>query len=90
MINNSEYLQMTPRDQNILKWASLLHDICKLGWPRFEGKDHIHPFKGAREVLLMFRLHGIINLDNQAQVQAFNTVVDLLHKSRQDIPQSYA
>jgi hypothetical protein len=42
------YLQMNANEQNILQWAALFHDICKLGPPRFEGKDHIHPFKGGR------------------------------------------
>lgn len=34
-------------EQNIVKWAALLHDIRKLGMPVYEGKDHIHPFKSA-------------------------------------------
>jgi len=37
----------TTDEQNILKWAALLHDIRKLGMPIYEGKDHIHPFKSA-------------------------------------------
>lgn len=64
IINNAEYSKMTPRDQNILKWVALLHDICKLGLPVFHGKDHIHPFKGAREVLQLFKHHGTITISS--------------------------
>ena len=42
------YLQMSPNEKNVLKWASLFHDICKLGQPKCVTKDHIHPFKGGR------------------------------------------
>lgn len=51
---NEEVMQMSKYDQNIMAWAALMHDICKLGPPVFEGKDHIHPFKGARYTLSQF------------------------------------
>jgi hypothetical protein len=35
----------TKEEQNILKWGALLHDIRKLGYPVYEGKDHIHPLQ---------------------------------------------
>lgn len=45
---NEEYKRLGKEDQNIMLWAALIHDICKLGHPVYEGKDHIHPFKGGR------------------------------------------
>ena len=38
-------------EQNILKWAALLHDIVKRGDPLFQGKDHVHPFLSAKATL---------------------------------------
>jgi len=42
---------MSPPQQNTLKWAALLHDICKKGEPEFNGRDHIHPFMGGLATL---------------------------------------
>ena len=39
------------RNQNVLKWAALLHDIAKKSMPVFEGRDHVHPFVSANVVL---------------------------------------
>ena len=36
-----------PEERNMIKWASLLHDISKRSVPIIEGKDHIHPFTSA-------------------------------------------
>ena len=42
-MNNPLYKeQLDEEEKNIIKWAALLHDICKRGNPLFEGKDHIH------------------------------------------------
>jgi len=41
------FTKLTEEEQNIMKWAALLHDIYKKGYPLFEGKDHIHPFMSA-------------------------------------------
>jgi hypothetical protein len=49
-------------EQNIILWACLLHDIRKLGWPIFEGKDHVHPFKSAAAVLEVFNQLGILDV----------------------------
>lgn len=47
-------------EQNVIKWAALLHDINKKGVPEFQGKDHIHPFNGGKAVLeIMKRLQAI-------------------------------
>ena len=51
---------MDRHDQNILKWAALLHDIVKRGNPLFEGKDHIHPFLSGRATLIIFKKLGKI------------------------------
>ena len=37
----------TAEERNMLKWASLLHDISKRSLPTIDGKDHIHPFTSA-------------------------------------------
>ena len=48
-------------------WASLLHDIRKLGHPVYEGKDHVHPFKSAAAVLEVFNLMGILDVSSQSK-----------------------
>jgi hypothetical protein len=55
-----------------MKWAALLHDIAKLGPPKFEGKDHIHPFKSGRIVLEIFVRHGILKLDTPEKIIKFD------------------
>ncbi len=42
---------MSPVQQNTLKWAALLHDICKRGEPEFNGRDFTHPFMGGLATL---------------------------------------
>jgi hypothetical protein len=42
-----------------------LHDIKKLGPPVYEGKDHIHPFKGGIAVLDIFKRMKIIKLNEE-------------------------
>ena len=54
IVQDPLYKKYSKQDQNILKWAGLLHDIEKLGPPVYNGKDHIHPFKGAVTVLKIF------------------------------------
>jgi len=48
------YDTLNEDEKNIVVWACLLHDIRKLGYPVFQGKDHIHPFKSAAAVLEVF------------------------------------
>ena len=57
---DEEFLKMNEEQQNIMLWAALLHDIKKLGPPNFNGKDHLHPFKGGAAVLIIFERLGII------------------------------
>ena len=46
-MTDERFSKLSPVDQNILLWASLLHDIAKRGKKAFEGKDHVHPFWSA-------------------------------------------
>jgi hypothetical protein len=56
------FLSLDPPSQNILKWASLFHDITKRGFPIFEKQDHIHPFRGGGVFLdILTRLGKIEN-----------------------------
>ena len=57
ILNNSSYKELTKREQNILLWSALLHDISKTG-SQLEHK--IHPFKGAVVgISLLTRLFNI-------------------------------
>ena len=49
------YKELSKSDQNIIKWATLLHDLRKLSKPMIEGKDHVHPFKSGNSVLEVFK-----------------------------------
>ena len=60
MIIEPEFALKSYIEQNILKWACLLHDIKKLGSPFIQGKDHMHPFKGGAAVLEIFKRLGCL------------------------------
>ena len=63
-ITDDLYLkQLSKYEQNILKWAALLHDITKRGRPLFDGQDHIHPFNSGSATLQFFRKFKILNID---------------------------
>jgi len=47
LLRDPQYQQLPKYEKNILLWSTLLHDICKRGPPVIQGKDPIHPFKGA-------------------------------------------
>ena len=59
-INDPLFTTLTPRDQNILKWSTLIHDIRKRQDPTYLGKDHIHPFRSGSSVLDIFCRMGLI------------------------------
>lgn len=63
-------------------WAALLHDIKKLGPPVFEGKDHIHPFKGAMQSLKVFQRLDIISKDVK---EITDEVINMVGSSYQHI-----
>ena len=78
-ITNSIYVeQCDDEDQNILKWAALLHDICKRGPPLFYGKDHVHPFTSAALTLKIFHHLNFFHLKDQS---VLNSILDLIDKS---------
>jgi len=55
-----EFSQLSNHEQNIVKWACLLHDVHKVQWPTIESKDHVHPFKSSHGVLSVFHRLGLI------------------------------
>lgn len=59
-MQDENFCKLSKREQNVIKWACLLHDIKKQGPPVFEGKDHMHPFKGGSAVLDIFSRLGLI------------------------------
>jgi hypothetical protein len=69
MISNPEFSLKNDCDQNILKWACLLHDIKKEGQPLIYGKDHIHPFKGGAAVIEIFKRLGCLKYVNEATIR---------------------
>ena len=60
VMKDPAFANLSPKLQNVLKWASLLHDIAKYSKPIIEGRDHVHPFKSASVVLSVFELLGFI------------------------------
>ena len=78
----------TAEERNMLKWASLLHDIAKLSTPAIRGKDHIHPFKSAKIVLDVFERYNFIPdlHKNYEQMKAsLDTIKRLVDESVQPI-----
>ena len=69
---------MSKYNQNILKWACLLHDICKRGMPLFEGPDHIHAFVSGAALLRIFKHFGIFKLENEDQEYEFEKLMKLI------------
>ena len=55
------FIGMSPEQKNTLKWAALLHDICKRGEPEFNGRDYTHPFMGGLATLQIFFRLGFLN-----------------------------
>ena len=54
----------------MLKWASLMHDLAKLGTPTIRGKDHVHPFRSGIIVLDVLEKFGLIdNLSKQSSTK---------------------
>lgn len=74
----------TKVEQNILKWGALLHDIRKLGYPVYEGKDHIHPFKSAQSVIQIFVNLGMLK-PTRKQQESLRQVQRLIDESVQPL-----
>ena len=75
------YPKLSKSEQNILKWAALLHDIVKRGDPLFKGKDHVHPFLSAKATLIIFRNLGIIDLEDPEKKSSFEDIISLIESS---------
>jgi hypothetical protein len=75
------YPKLSKSEQNILKWAALLHDIVKRGDPLFKGKDHVHPFLSAKATLIIFRNLGIIDLEDSEKKSSFEEIISLIEES---------
>eukprot|EP00353_Schmidingerella_taraikaensis_P013824 CAMPEP_0185570892 /NCGR_PEP_ID=MMETSP0434-20130131/3029_1 /TAXON_ID=626734 ORGANISM="Favella taraikaensis, Strain Fe Narragansett Bay" /NCGR_SAMPLE_ID=MMETSP0434 /ASSEMBLY_ACC=CAM_ASM_000379 /LENGTH=86 /DNA_ID=CAMNT_0028186111 /DNA_START=489 /DNA_END=749 /DNA_ORIENTATION=+ len=54
------FLELSPENQNVLKWACLLHDIAKRGSPTIQGRDYMHAFRSAAASLEVFEQLGIV------------------------------
>lgn len=67
--NDEDFMRLCEDDQNILLWATLLHDICKRGLPKHVGKDPIHPFKSAQMTLKIFEDLGFISMLPEIKAQ---------------------
>ena len=57
---DEEYRNLEVYDKNIILWTCLLHDIAKRGTPVIYSRDYVHPFRGARVVLHIFRRFGFV------------------------------
>ena len=73
--------QLTAYERNIIKWAGLLHDISKRGWPLFRYKDHVHAFLSARSLLIILQDMGLLVLETEEEKKKIEEVMDLLDKS---------
>jgi len=81
---------MNAWEQNILKWAALLHDICKRGSPLFEGKDHVHPFLSGAAMIRIFHEWGVIQLDSEAEEKEFGVLMQLIDDSKRPVQEVWA
>lgn len=77
--------EMAEKEQNILKWAALLHDVSKRGAPEINGKDHIHPFVSGAAVLEIFRDLGFIQLESKVHELEFDKVIQLIMDSKEEL-----
>jgi hypothetical protein len=85
MISDPEFALKNECDQNILKWACLLHDIKKEGPPIIQGKDHMHPFKGGAAVIEIFKRLGCLKCVNDETIKKLQRYI--LY-SKQKVPES--
>lgn len=85
ILTEQEFATLSSEEQNILLWSGLLHDIEKTGPPIHEGKDHIHPFKGAITVLEFAKREGLIKLDSSDLQNDFDKLKQLISESTQPV-----
>ena len=80
-VNDPDFPQFTDNERNILKWASLLHDIAKKSAPIIRGKDHVHPFRSGAIVLDLLVCLGLIPNINKQRIEQIQQVKRLLEES---------
>ena len=59
--------KLSATEQNVLKWAALLHDIAKRGTPTICGRDHVHAFRSAAATVQILEQLGIVQHNSTAQ-----------------------
>ena len=64
-----DFESLTPKQQNILKWAALLHDNKKRSYPEINSKDWIHPFRSAVVFLSIVQKIKFITPDNISEFE---------------------
>ena len=82
VINEEFFHDLQPNEQNIVKWACLMHEIKKRGKPMFLGNDHIHSFKSAKGTLQIFRELNFIPVAKESKEDySLNQIFRLLQES---------
>lgn len=84
-VHDPMYESMTLDEQNVLKWACLLHDISKRGTPTIQGRDFMHSFNSAATTLKVLREMGIWSVDED-QMSDLEQVIRLIGESVQPLP----
>ena len=54
VVNDLRFQELNEKDKNILKWASLLHDLMKKTYPAdlpINSRDLVHPYNCALKAL---------------------------------------
>ena len=66
VVTDPIFPELTAEEQNILKWAALLHDLGKVQQPTIRGRDHVHPIMSGINTIDIFEKLGFIeNLDEE-------------------------
>lgn len=68
-------VKLSPFEQNVLKWATLLHDIDKNADPFIFSKDHVHPFNSGIAALVIFEKMKIIKLETEEHKHLFAELI---------------
>lgn len=80
-----QFNKLSAEEQNMVKWACLLHDVRKLSVPIIEGKDHVHPFKSAISTLEVFEKLGFVEASSKNK-ECLMQARRLIGESVQPIP----
>ena len=86
-VKDPQYQTLIKKEQDIVKWACLLHNIGKLGKPTIFGRDYIYPFNSAAIALKILRELNILNLHQDPQKDTdFSEVLRLIDQSKKPVP----